>query len=1476
MSIKPFPQASTAYPRSGFALMIVLAMVVLISVGVVVFILSVQENGQISHNAVAEQEAEVYGRGVTQGIIANLQKEMAAGSGLSTLIGSLPTTPVIMPLTNDGVILPSRSVSGSITTTYNSNVNSAYAQYLNVIKQSLPQPIYTFTSPTTVTGPTCPATTIPTTTASVDGRILDAAYWSLPQLVPAFPGTTPLTPLVPDWIYTSRDGTNPTTFTAAQIQPTTGSSGSLNSSYIMGRYAYNIYDVGGLLNANVVGNGLTTAANFYPPGGTGNSPTPLSQLLIPGYKGSLLSADLTGLLLSGSTNPLTLAANGTAVAAPSTANWQCFMPEWRAQGVWPTSKTAATGFAYVLSGGEFAGWLNEIYGAFNVDPSIDPTNPYGTTIPGSAISNYHFASRQDLINWVTNQWSSQAGGANLTWTLPYLTHFSYDTDAPTFCPDPNRPQDVLSTTSGGNDGLSAWGGDNKINLSFAAPATATPAGVLDSNGNPLVKRRFPLSALALVTPYYPGNEAPTSGAVANQILYDFGLYWVTGQGWVYSDWETGIGNASKKIKLLSSIPKTRSPNFFELLKAAITTGSLGKQYGNVYDGFSTNQNEIGSTIYSSIDCQVIQIGANIISQASAHYFPTDISYTYGGVVNHFYGDKDLPYLYRTRLAQYNLGSVPAMVDGQTPSGGSAQLDAVLLQVELWNPHAPNRITPPPTTLYPSAFRVVPNMVSGGTYLYNSGLNINSTSATPGAWGSTKQYQYTGTLSGDYSSCGGPNCSPEVFGYDNNLSSATPCAIQFSALTPAGTTTAQSTPDLTSFREPCPLVTSALPSGAAGSPSVSSSFVYNLSTDSPTALTAQGAAVNQSHNAYAGITLPAGVNPTPQMYGGGSTPATAYGFLLGFVCAGPIYGGSVTGTVTTAPVADALTSNLVMDQPLSLSLQYQGADGNWHTYDVIDSAMAPKSTNVPEITATPAPDWSAKYVDVGTRFDPRTNRWGLIWDNRHGFSQSPGYPAGNPSGYNGSDYMGGMGGSPGTGGGDNFQVGITGTPSILSAGAPSFHGAWDALSGGGSLSGGGMVGVNTANPNGNHTLPAGPQLNTSGSPSPGWYGSFVPNSNYVAFTATDYHYSLYRGYVQTNQAGAAYAPPTTAASSMLGSQAWIDSANTCYADPDGVIRLGDGGYADNAAGYGLPELMVTPTFPDGTSSTTLSSQLTIGNSIVYSSTFDSRPVVLNRPFQSVGELGYVFRGTPWRTLDFFSPQSGDAALLDVFSAYGPDPWSYAPVAYNTSNTTIAAVPTPTTLVMGRVNLNTGQQPVLAAILKGTWTIGPSNQFATKPVPLTRNALMDGGSYNSTADTIAQALTAWTGTTDLVNEGPLRNRSELVGKYVSGSASMSGGSNGALYSGFMGSSAVTTALAAMNPEVPDIKQQRESIVRALADVGTTRTWNLLIDLAVQTGHLSPNATKLQSFVVSGERHIWVSVAIDRVTGKVIQMQVEPVRL
>ncbi len=84
------------------------------------------------------------------------------------------------------------------------------------------------------------------------------------------------------------------------------------------------------------------------------------------------------------------------------------------------------------------------------------------------------------------------------------------------------------------------------------------------------------------------------------------------------------------------------------------------------------------------------------------------------------------------------------------------------------------------------------------------------------------------------------------------------------------------------------------------------------------------------------------------------------------------------------------------------------------------------------------------------------------------------------------------------------------------------------------------------------------------------------------------------------------------------------------------------------------------------------------------------------------------------------------------------------------------------------------------------------------------------------------------------------------------------------------------AAVGTTIGSSEEQEETVTRALADTTQTRTWGLLIDVIAQTGHFKPNASSLQNdFVVEGEEHCWVHVAIDRFTGQVIDKQIEVVK-
>ena len=305
-----------------------------------------------------------------------------------------------------------------------------------------------------------------------------------------------------------------------------------------------------------------------------------------------------------------------------------------------------------------------------------------------------------------------------------------------------------------------------------------------------------------------------------------------------------------------------------------------------------------------------------------------------------------------------------------------------------------------------------------------------------------------------------------------------------------------------------------------------------------------------------------------------------------------------------------------------------------------------------------------------------------------------------------------------------------------------------------------------------------------------------------------------------------------------------------ADADGVVRRAMGAYVSvNSSGV--------TTSPLGLALAT-ATNYSSGVGTPNASQSQSRPIILNRPFKGVEELGYVFKGIPYKNLDFFTPESGDAALLDVFC-----------VGDNSR---------PDGLVAGKVSLNTRQPAVLQSLL--------SRGF-TDELALSGSVLTPTESRN-----IANALIArTTGTASW--QGPLSNLSELVGRYVGKNINAypssapvgyfvsklgvpgtdwSGLTETVTYSGF--SADLNTAFSAT--QSPIIQRLRQAALRPLANCGQTRVWNLMIDLIAQTGRYpktaSTSSNPLAAFLVEGEKRYWLHIAIDRVTGKVLDAQLE----
>lgn len=140
---------------------------------------------------------------------------------------------------------------------------------------------------------------------------------------------------------------------------------------------------------------------------------------------------------------------------------------------------------------------------------------------------------------------------------------------------------------------------------------------------------------------------------------------------------------------------------------------------------------------------------------------------------------------------------------------------------------------------------------------------------------------------------------------------------------------------------------------------------------------------------------------------------------------------------------------------------------------------------------------------------------------------------------------------------------------------------------------------------------------------------------------------------------------------------------------------------------------------------------------------SRPVILDRPFRSVGELGFVFRDQPWKTLDLFSSFSADAALLDLFC-----------IEENTTD-----------LRAGVLNPNTPHSSVLQSLIVGAYRdalgSGSSNVISSGAASALANDLVTdaGRPYRNVAEIVTK-LANYSGITVDANYPPIKQQREAI--------------------------------------------------------------------------------------------------------------------
>jgi Tfp pilus assembly protein PilX len=704
------------------ALVIVLAFVVLLTGLVVAYFTRSMADRQLSNSSFNQAAADQLAHSALAVITGNLKQELASSGSASQNEGTtIFVNPEVLPVRNGETMVGGTSFQPS--------------ELLRVSS----------TSVISSSGVEIQASNDLSTGTSANGRSVSTARWNQHYLIPRLnPASTAIdcTPWTnftpPSWVYVS--GTGPYGTSAAN-PPLTAP-----NSAVIGRYAYAIYDEGGLLDVNTAGYPCvlvsSTAAPYMP-----NGTTPQSQQARYVDKGALAFADLTALGLS------TTCVNG--------------LVGWRNYATLGSANLAGSFPSITLPGGADA--ADRYYTAVTSNTSGFLTVSGSTS--SSGLTDQAFLSRQELINFVLQGMASSSGTttmAGLQNALQYLGTFSRAVTAPSWSPeaDANQMQNAapLPAPTGLNAGTSGSGGTiyayktnsetngfaNRDLANVRFPSFGTITHYYDDGtsttytvnaGDPYLQRRFSLARINWLT-----HTGPAVGLT--QAVKDcFGLQWGhdaspdSNPCWMYihgtkpnqtTAGTSGGTTTANQILTLDAVAKAgREPDFFELLKAAILNGSLGQNPGKDY----TNYNGFGNwyfegpikgaggmdfdKIFSLPDEQIIQIGVNIIDQYHSDSYPTAIFFQgnnidnpskvpENGPLNVFYGIKNLPYLNRIH---------DIFLDIAGPGGDNGY--SAWLQPELWNPFqspAVSGTAPRPSSFCAEAYGFVKLSFSGGCFL----------------------------------------------------------------------------------------------------------------------------------------------------------------------------------------------------------------------------------------------------------------------------------------------------------------------------------------------------------------------------------------------------------------------------------------------------------------------------------------------------------------------------------------------------------------------------------------------------------------------------------------------------------------------------------------------------------------------------------------------------------------------------------------
>lgn len=1204
------------------------------------------------------------------------------------------------------------------------------------------------------------ASTVKASTPMQSGRRFINERWRVPRLLPYEPGEN--WALEPDWVFVTRAGARKTGQDSFDLASAKNLADSSNHNAVIGRYAFLAYDISGLLDINVAG---------VPSGSLGSGPSVVDK------------------------------------GAPAAIDLDEFFTKSDAGISSDTAETIATWLNPALQSSP-SDYFKKIYGT---DPAPGQAGSPGTHEKGMSaapVGSQRFFGRGDLLSFVRSY------SAN-SHVLPGISESDSGVlkGIRTFSKSSRFP--AIPETTESDPLFIRAGSDREIPAHDLESGTRKTYQVFE--GEAFFQRKFPLSRLRWLSDRQP-TGAPLP-AYADAIKQHFGLVWFPDlsaattspewngvAGWVYTSPDSD--QAVTSIKSLQMVAQAgREPDFFEWLKAGVEDGSLGVSAG------MTNTSR-GHQQDISKDFHLIQIGANILDQADPDDVPTLIAT--GTAI-----DRNAQPL--VAIGVENLPYINEIVSATARDPDNPYRIQTYFQPEIWAPHR-NAKAGRPRSSYLSAggggadinrFRF--RAIEGISYV-DSWAELRETSSTDSI------IRYLQTFSRSRRTM-----EPRVLAGES---------VEFSAgfadyAEPEIAASEVSSNDLQvggRLVEPGPAPWEVgfigLKGGAVLAPDPA-----KLSGAQPGQATVfpQRIPVDE---------LPPGADAlkdprTSPLYTGvnsdwSSLTDTA---LMSFPIGKKFYNFVVTGFTDTgmgAPFPPGF--NPLVNQKLGVfTLEMQLPGGAWVPIQVVEGLkFANAHVDRVEERRDPRENYPALPQPPATRnIDPTPGSDRIV-----GYNASTTYTPAQKSA------------------GRNF-IANGGRPEELAFCKPVLAG-WDPdLTG--VFSGGDATYLNGEDPF---------TYLTTGTPNPGAGGEANRGKSRLYFGWMTPHYgsSYLKADPRTRRfgiAGAAIGSPgksirptaaqwnqaahsdagnvwdvpdilaqgnsywLTPGTSLSGGSSWnppfqhqrtlgtggrpivplagfgvnrasdLAEQGVVYQDPDGETRLADFAFLDNSE---------FPTIEDDAAAAA------------------NRPVILNRPFRNVAELGTVFRDVPWRSLNFWTGDSADTALLNVFSIEdGEGP--------------------------GKINPVTASRATLEAILSNT-LIDPK-VIEANPETLTDSQIED-------------FVTELMSRVRLNPQDPLgsatgimpRSQAELLREIV--------------------------ALPSVDPssDGDSTKFKAEAIARSLFGIIDLETWNILLDVVAQAGRIPPNASDWSDFVARGERRLWVHIAIDRRTGKIIGIQTEHV--